>query len=670
MKFKLISKLKPAGDQPPAIAKIYQGLKNNQKFQTLLGVTGSGKTFTMANLIEKWQKPTLIISHNKTLAAQLYSEFKQFFPQNAVHYFVSYYDYYQPEAYLPNTDTYIEKETDINQEIDRLRHAATQSLMTRKDVIIVASVSCIYGLGSPALYNKVKIQLTTDQKIGLKTLLEKLVAIQYLRSDYDLKRGSFRVRGDAVEIFPAYSENTIRLEFFGDQIEKISQIDGLTGKIINQFKQIEIYPATHYIANEKLQAEALAQIRQELTRQTQNLKRNNKLLEAQRLKQRTNFDLEMIEETGYCNGIENYSRYFDQRRPGEPPFCLLDFYPTPLSRSKPKDFLLFIDESHMTVPQLRAMATQDRERKKTLIDYGFRLPSALDNRPLNFSEFENKINQAIFVSATPADWELTKSAQVVEQIIRPTGLVDPEVEVRPAAGQITDLVGEIKKRTAKKQRVLVTTLTKRLAEELTDFLKEKNLKTAYLHHEIDTLDRPEILRDLRLGKYDVLVGINLLREGLDLPEVSLVAILDADKEGFLRSDWSLIQVAGRAARHLEGKVIMYADKITQSMQKAILETRRRRQIQLAYNQRHHITPSSIQKKISRQTDFESEKAKQIDLAQIPADEIKRLIAEIENQMQLAAKNLQFEKAAELRDQIIELKKAGSRGRIRIKELFN
>ncbi len=662
MKFKLVSKFKPTGDQPEALKKLTQGIKGNKKFQTLLGVTGSGKTFTLANIIKKVQKPVLIISHNKTLAAQLYSEFKGFFPKNAVHYFVSYYDYYQPEAYLPHTDTYIEKETNINEEIDRLRHAATQSLSSRKDVIIVASVSCIFGLGPPDLYEKVKITLKVGQTKNLKSILKQLVSIQYKRSDYDLRRGAFRVRGDVLEIFPAYGENTIRIEFFGDEIEKISEISALTGEIIQKPKKIQIYPATHYVTDKNIQDLALNEIKKDLTKQTKTLKKQNKSLEAQRLTQRTNFDLEMISQTGYCTGIENYSRYFDRRKPGKPPYTLIDFYP--------EDFLIIIDESHMTLPQLRAMYNQDKARKETLIDYGFRLPSALDNRPLNFKEFEKKINQAIFVSATPSDYELQKSGSPVEQIIRPTGLIDPVIEIRKTKGQIQDLILEIEKRTRAKQRVLITTLTKRLAEELTDFLADKGIKVAYLHHEIDTLERPQILRDLRLGVYDVIVGVNLLREGLDLPEVSLVAILDADKEGFLRSNWSLIQVMGRAARHINGKVIMYADKMTRSMKLAIRETARRRKLQIKYNREHKIVPRTIKKAIAEE-EFapKADQEKVLNLAKIPKDELRRLISELENQMQLAAKNLQFEKAAELRDQIIELKKAKYKGKVKIKELF-
>jgi len=659
MKFKLVSKFKPTGDQPQAIKKLTQGIKRKQKFQTLLGVTGSGKTFTMASIIEKVQKPILVISHNKTLAAQLYFEFKNFFPKNAVHYFVSYYDYYQPEAYLPASDTYIEKETDINKEIERLRHAATQSLMTRKDIIIVASVSCIFGLGSPDLYNKVKIFLKKGETRRIKSILAQLVSIQFKRSDFDLERGNFRLRGDILDIFPLYGENILRIEFFGDIIEKISEINSLTGEIINELREIEIFPATHYITDAEIQNLAIQEIKEDLKLRLRKLKKENKLLEAQRLTQKTNFDLEMIQETGYCNGIENYSKYFDRRHSGQPPYTLIDFFF--------KDVLIIIDESHMTIPQLRAMYNQDLARKKTLIDYGFRLPTALDNRPLNFKEFLARVNQIIFTSATPSSFEFKKSSQVAEQIIRPTGLVDPEIKIKKTKGQIQDLISEIKKRIAQKQRVLVTVLTKRLAEELADYLTDAGIKTAFLHHEIDTLERPQILRDLRIGKYDVLVGINLLREGLDLPEVSLVAILDADKEGFLRSSWSLIQVMGRAARHKQGKAIMYADSITRSMKEAIKETKRRRKIQIRYNTQHNLVPRSISKEIDKE--LWPKKETRIDLAKIPQDELKRLISELEGEMELAAKNLEFEKAAILRDEIIELKKTKHRGRIKIKELF-
>ncbi|HLC38992.1 MAG TPA: excinuclease ABC subunit UvrB [Patescibacteria group bacterium] len=659
MNFKLVSTFNPTGDQPTAIEKLNSGLKKNYKFQTLLGVTGSGKTFAMANLIAKYQKPTLIISHNKTLAAQLTSEFRQFFPENSVNYFVSYYDYYQPEAYLPRTDTYIEKETNINDEIDRLRHAATQALATRKDVIIVASVSCIFGLGSPVLYDQTKISLAKNQNQTMTELFKKLVAIQYRRNDFEMVRGSFRPRGDVLEILPAYGEEVIRLEFFGNRLEKILTLSPISGEVISTLNNIDLFPATHYITDESVTKLATAQIRQDLKKQVSLLKNQDKILEAHRLESRTNFDLEMIQETGFCSGIENYSRYFDRRQAGKPPFTLLDFFP--------KDFLLIIDESHMTVPQIRGMYNQDKARKQTLVDFGFRLPSAMDNRPLNFEEFEKRLGTTIFTTATPGPFELEKSNQVVEQIIRPTGLIDPEIEIRPTQGQISDLIVEVKKRIASKQRVLITTLTKRLAEELTEFLVEKGIKTAYLHHEIDTLERPQILRDLRLGVYDVLVGINLLREGLDLPEVSLVAILDAGKEGFLRSRWSLIQVMGRAARHQMGQVIMYADKTTKSMREAIAETGRRRKIQLAHNLRHGIKPQSIQKEIGEE--FIAPKEEVINLDKIPKDELKRLIVNLQNQMELASKNLQFEKAAEIRDEIIELKKAAQGSKVRIKKLF-
>src|SRR3990172_5852938 len=659
MNFKLVSTFNPTGDQPTAIEKLNSGLKKNYKFQTLLGVTGSGKTFAMANLIAKYQKPTLIISHNKTLAAQLTSEFRQFFPENSVNYFVSYYDYYQPEAYLPRTDTYIEKETNINDEIDRLRHAATQALATRKDVIIVASVSCIFGLGSPVLYDQTKISLAKNQNQTMTELFEKLVAIQYRRNDFEMVRGSFRPRGDVLEILPAYGEEVIRLEFFGNRLEKILTLSPISGEVISTLNNIDLFPATHYITDESVTKLATAQIRQDLKKQVSLLKNQDKILEAHRLESRTNFDLEMIQETGFCSGLENYSRYFDRRKAVKPPFTLLDFFP--------KDFLLIIDESHMTVPQIRGMYNQDKARKQTLVDFGFRLPSAMDNRPLNFEEFEKRLGTTIFTTATPGPFELEKSNQVVEQIIRPTGLIDPEIEIRPTQGQISDLIVEVKKRIASKQRVLITTLTKRLAEELTEFLVEKGIKTAYLHHEIDTLERPQILRDLRLGVYDVLVGINLLREGLDLPEVSLVAILDAGKEGFLRSRWSLIQVMGRAARHQMGQVIMYADKTTKSMREAIAETGRRRKIQLAHNLRHGIKPQSIQKEIGEE--FIAPKEEVINLDKIPKDELKRLIVNLQNQMELASKNLQFEKAAEIRDEIIELKKAAQGSKVRIKKLF-
>ncbi len=652
MKFKLQAKFKPTGDQPQAIAKLVKGVKQNLRYQTLLGVTGSGKTFTMANVIAKLQRPTLIISHNKTLAAQLASEFQDFFPHNAVHYFVSYYDYYQPEAYLPTTDTYIAKETQLNEEIDRLRHAATTALMMRRDVIIVASVSCIYGLGNPSDYQETKLTLKTGNRYSRKELLTKLNEMRYSRNDLENKRNTYSVKGEIIEIYPSFALNKFwRLTFWGNKLEKIEEVDWLSRRVINSFSQIEIYPATHYLAPTHKIDSIIKQIKRELGERLKELKKQDKLLEAQRLKQRVNYDLEMIKATGYCNGIENYSRYFDGRQAGDPPYTLIDYFP--------QDFLMFIDESHMTIPQIRAMYAGDRSRKETLVEFGFRLPSALDNRPLTFAEFEQRINQVIFVSATPAEYEKEKSEQTVEQLIRPTGLLDPEVEVRPTAGQIDNLIAEINKRVKKNQRVLVTTLTKKLAEDLTDYLKELNIKAAYLHSEIDTLDRLDILTALRQGKYDVVIGINLLREGLDLPEVSLVAILDADQEGFLRSATTLIQTIGRAARHAEGKVIMYADKVTEAMRQAIDETNRRRQIQLAYNQKHNITPRSIQKEIKQQALAgltPKEKKDKINLKQIPPDKLPLLIDELNKQMQLAAQNLEFEKAAQLRDQINELKK--------------
>ncbi len=587
-KFKLQSKFRPTGDQPKAIKQLSQELiTNNQQVITLLGVTGSGKTFTLANIIEKIQKPTLVISHNKTLAAQLAEEFKNFFPRNAVRYFVSYYDYYQPESYIPQTDTYIEKEATINEEIDRLRNATTQALLSRPDVIVVASVSCIYGLGSPQTYKEIALRFQKGKIIPRKELLKKLIDMQYKHSKQEIIRNNFRIQGDILEIYPSYGQLIIRIEFFDEEIEKISEIDPITGEILNGLNNYYLFPATHFVLPNSDISKILDQIRADLVKRIQILKKENKLLEAQRLEQRTNYDLEMIAETGYCNGIENYSSYFDERTAGKPPYTLLDYFP--------KDYLMIIDESHMTIPQIRSMYEGDRSRKQTLVDFGFRLPSALDNRPLKFPEFEKRINKVIFSSATPGPYELKKSKRIVEQIVRPTGLLDPEIEVRPTKNQIDNLISEIKKRCAKKQRTLVTTLTKNIAEELTLYLQEIGIKVAYLHHEINTLKRVQILQDLRTGVYDVLVGINLLREGLDLPEVSLVAILDADKEGFLRSSWSLIQVMGRAARHIEGKAIMYADQLTQSMQKAISETKRRRKIQKDYNQKHNIAPRSIKK---------------------------------------------------------------------------
>ncbi|MFC1651624.1 excinuclease ABC subunit UvrB [Patescibacteria group bacterium] len=661
MKFKLHSKYKPTGNQPEAIKELTEGLKSDYNYQTLLGVTGSGKTFTIANVIEKEQKPTLIIAHNKTLAAQLYSEFKEFFPDNTVHYFVSYYDYYQPEAYVPRTDTYIEKDASINEEIDRLRNAATHALLTCKDVIVIASVSCIYGLGKPQAYEELKINLKKKENYLMEKVLKDLNAIQYERNDLDFHRGTYRVRGDILEIFPSYGELVIRISFFGEKIESIQEVDYLTGEIKHELDEINIYPAKHFVIEDKQINKALKEIEKDLKNQVNSFKRQDKLLEAQRLNQRTKFDLEMIRETGYCTGIENYSRYFDDRSIGEPPSTLLDYFP--------KDFLLIIDESHMTVPQIGGMYEGDRARKQTLIDYGFRLPSALDNRPLTFKEFRKKINQTIFTTATPRPFEFSNSEQIVEQIVRPTGLIDPEVVVKPTKNQIPDLITEIQKRVKNKQRVLVTTLTKRLAEELTDYLSEEKIKVQYLHSDVDTLKRVEILHDLRSGKYDVIVGINLLREGLDLPEVSLVAILNADSAGFLRSREALIQTTGRAARHLEGKVIMYADKVSAAMKEAISETDRRRKIQIKYNKKHGITPRSIEKEIKDEElyerkvegldrDYKNRLDKFEGQSDVPKDEIKRLIKELEEKMDLAAKNLEFEKAAELRDEVDELKRKG------------
>lgn len=653
-KFQLRSKFNPTGDQPEAINKIVQGLERGVRDQTLLGVTGSGKTFTMVNVIAKVQRPTLVISHNKTLAAQLASEFKDFFPKNAVHYFVSYYDYYQPEAYLPTTDTYIEKETDVNEEIDRLRHASTQALLSRKDVIIVASVSCIYGLGAPEEYQKEGISIKVNEDIKRKNFLNELVKIQYQRNDQDLRRGTFRVKGDVIDIYPIYSEhNAYQIQFFGDQIEKIAEIDSLTGEVVQSHKAAMIYPATHYLVPLERQEAAFKTIREDLKKQVALFKKQKKLLEAQRLEQRTNYDLEMIKETGYCSGIENYSRYFDGRKSGQPPYTLIDYFP--------KDFLMFIDESHMTIPQVKGMFEGDRARKEMLVQYGFRLPAAFDNRPLRFDEFNQRINQVTYVSATPADYEKKKSKQIVEQILRPTGLLDPPVEVKPTKHQIDDLLDEIQKKVKKQQRVLVTVLTKRMAEELSEYLKELNIAVHYLHSEIDTFKRLEILRDLRIGTYDVVVGINLLREGLDLPEVSLIAILDADKEGYLRSETALMQTMGRAARHQEGHIIMYADKITGSMKRAIKETERRRKSQEAYNKKHSITPQSIKKAIKAErlagAKLAAEELPHFDAKGVPKEEISHLIEDLKNQMELAAKNLEFEKAAVLRDQIKELRKA-------------
>ena len=648
-KFRIKSDYKPTGDQPQAINALTGGLESGLKEQTLLGVTGSGKTFTMANVIQNIQKPTLVLCHNKTLAAQLYSEFSQFFPENAVHYFVSYFDYYQPEAYIARSDTYIEKDSQINEEIDRLRHAATASLLSRRDVIIVASVSCIYGIGSVEDYDQMAIRINTGELRKRDKLLRQLTDIQYQRNDVDFHRSTFRVRGDVVDIFPAGEELAYRIEFFGDEVEKITQIDPLTGEILKSLEKLSVYPGSHYVTpNEKLKV-ALGEIRVELEQRLAYFRANDMLLEAQRLEQRTNFDLEMLEETGFVKGIENYSRYLTNREPGEQPATLLDYFPD--------DYLMMIDESHMTIPQVRGMYNGDRSRKDVLVEHGFRLPSALDNRPLNFQEFERHVNQVIYVSATPAEYELSRSPEPVQQIIRPTGLLDPPIEVRPVNGQIDDLIAEIRDVTAKGQRVLVTTLTKRMSEDLTEYLEELNIKVTYLHSEVDTLDRTDILRDLRLGVYDVVVGINLLREGLDLPEVSLVAILDADKEGFLRSEQALIQTVGRAARHQEGRVIMYADVVTKSMQRTIDETNRRRGVQEAYNKKHGITPAGIAKTIAKgiRPDMPDSAKPKLDLKKIPKEEYGHMIRDLTRQMELASANLEFEKAAELRDLIAEIK---------------
>lgn len=647
-KFKLVSGYKPTGDQPAAISKLSEGLKKSEKNQVLLGVTGSGKTFTMANVIQNWQKPTLVLSHNKTLAAQLYNEFRQFFPDNAVHYFVSYFDYYQPEAYMPRTDTYIEKDSDINEEIERLRHAATNALLARRDVIIVASVSCIYGIGSVEDYAAMTVRLKKGERRLRDKLLRQLTDIQYQRNDMAFERGNFRVRGDVVDVFPAGEEVAYRLEFFGDEVERMTQINPLTGEIEKELGDLSIYPGSHYVTPEIKLKGALGQIRQEADERITWFKTQNKLLEAQRLEQRVKFDLEMLEQTGFVKGIENYSRYLTNRVPGEQPATLLDYFPD--------DYLLFVDESHMSIPQVRGMYHGDRARKEVLVEHGFRLPSALDNRPLTFSEFEHHLNETIYVSATPAEYELLRSPKPVQQIIRPTGLLDPQIDVRPIEGQIDDLIGEIKSTVDKGQRVLITTLTKRMAEDLAEYLQELKIKVTYLHSEINTLERTDVLRDLRLGVYDVLVGINLLREGLDLPEVRLVAILDADKEGFLRSEQALIQTVGRAARHEEGRVIMYADRVTGSMQRTIDETNRRRKVQEAYNQAHGITPRGIKREVTEMLPRQAKEEKpKLDLKKIPKEEYSFLIRDLTSQMNLAAANLEFEKAAELRDLIEEVK---------------
>lgn len=652
--FELVSEYAPTGDQPQAIEQLVKGFQEGNQCQTLLGVTGSGKTFTMANVIQQLNKPTLIIAHNKTLAAQLYGEFKEFFPNNAVEYFVSYYDYYQPEAYVPSSDTYIAKDSAINDEIDKLRHSATAALSERRDVIIVASVSCIYGLGSPIDYQEMVISLRPGMIKDRDEVIAKLIEIQYDRNDMDFKRGTFRVRGDVLEIFPAISEDyAIRAEFFGDEIERITEIDLLTGEIKSELSHVAIFPASHYVVSKESIDRATKAIEEELEEQVRYFKSEDKLLEAQRIAERTNFDIEMMRETGFCSGIENYSRHLTGLRPGEAPHTLIDYFPD--------DFIIMIDESHKTIPQIGGMYAGDRSRKKTLVDYGFRLPSALDNRPLNFEEFESKVNQMLFVSATPGEYEERNELLRAEQVIRPTGLLDPEVEVRPVEGQIDDLVGEVNKEIAKKNKVLITTLTKRMAEDLTDYMRELGIRVKYLHSDIDTLERTEIIRDMRMDVFDVLVGINLLREGLDIPEITLVAILDADKEGFLRSETSLIQTIGRAARNAEGHVIMYADTMTDSMKAAIEETKRRRQVQMEYNEKHGITPKTIHKSvrdlisISKKVSSEEMKLEK-DPESMSEKELQAAIKDINKKMKKAAAELNFEVAAELRDQLIEFKK--------------
>ena len=651
--FKLHSEYQPTGDQPQAIAELVEGFRQGNQFETLLGVTGSGKTFTMANVIQALNKPTLIIAHNKTLAAQLCSEFKAFFPDNEVAYFVSYYDYYQPEAYIASTDTYIEKDASINDEIDKLRHSATMSLFERRDVIIVASVSCIYGLGDPEDYSELVVSLRLGQEKSQEEILHKLVDIQYTRNDVSLERGTFRVHGDTIEVFPAAFDNSvIRIEMFGDEIDRLTEVDVLTGEVIAERKHVAIYPASHYVTTKDKMERALGTIRKELDERLRELKDGGHLLEAQRLEQRTRYDMEMMEEMGYCSGIENYSRHLAGRKAGQAPYTLLDYFPD--------DFLIMVDESHVTLPQLRAMYAGDRSRKQSLIEYGFRLPSALDNRPLTFDEFTERINQIIFVSATPGDYEMEVQTNLAQQIIRPTGLLDPEVEVRPIAGQMDDLLGEIRKRRDRHERVLVTTLTKKMAEDLTDYLKEMGVLVRYLHSDIATIERADIIRDLRAGVFDVLVGINLLREGLDMPEVSLVAILDADKEGFLRSDTALIQTMGRAARNVHGKVIMYADTITDSMARAIDETKRRRKVQDAYNKAHHIIPKSVKKdvvnliELTKVAEDQKEYSSSTDKP-LTREALHKVIQTVTLQMKQAAKNLEFEKAAELRDRLGQLR---------------
>ena len=649
--FRLQTQYQPTGDQPTATAQLIGGLEKGEREQTLLGVTGSGKTFTMANIIAARQTPTLVLAHNKTLAAQLYSEFKNFFPDNEVHYFVSYFDYYQPEAYIASSDTYIEKDSAINEEIDRLRHAATTALLTRRDVIIVASVSCIYGIGSPESYGDMSLTLKTGERRMQDKFIRHLTDIQYSRNDVDFTRGTFRVKGDVVDVFPAGSDVAYRVEFFGDEIDRMTRIDPLTGEILGEPSELKIFPSSHYVTPKEQLSHAIEGIKKEFDERVTWFEKHDKLLEAQRLAQRTKYDIEMLEETGFVKGIENYSRYLTNREPGEQPATLIDYFPD--------DWLLLVDESHQSLPQVRGMFNGDRARKEILVEYGFRLPSALDNRPLRFDEFERHINQAIYVSATPGEYELAHSPEPAQQIIRPTGLLDPKIEIRPSDSQVDDLIAEIRDRTAKKERVLVTTLTKRMAEDLSQHLSEIGIKTAYIHSEVDTLERGDILRDLRLGVYDVLVGINLLREGLDLPEVSLVAIIDADKEGFLRSESSLIQTIGRAARHENGTVIMYADHQTDSMKRAIAETNRRREIQENYNREHDITPRSVAKEIGEGLRAiipgKEDQTKKLNLKKIPRDEYPGLIKDLTAQMDLASANLEFEKAAELRDTIAEIK---------------
>ncbi|MBN2028143.1 MAG: excinuclease ABC subunit UvrB [Actinobacteria bacterium] len=653
--FRISTELSPRGDQPAAIAGLVEGLMRGDSYQTLLGVTGSGKTFTMAHVINSIRRPSLVIAPNKTLAAQLCNEFRELFPENAVEYFVSYYDYYQPEAYVPRSDIYIEKDTSINDDIDRLRHRATSALLSRSDAIIVASVSCIYGLGSPEEYLRHVLLLQRGKEYNLRDVLARLVDMQYERNQYDIARGHFRLKGDTLEIYPSYEEKVIRAEFFGDELDRISVIDPLSGEIASREEHVAVYPATHYLTSSEKMESALDSIRCELSQRLSELEGQGKLLEAQRLLQRTTYDLEMLEEMGYCSGIENYSRHLDGREPGEPPHTLLDFFP--------RDYIVFIDESHITIPQLNAMYEGDMSRKRTLVEYGFRLPSALDNRPLKFEEFLSRSGRMVCVSATPGSWELGLSTQVVEQIIRPTGLVDPELVIRPAEGQIDDLMGEIRRRAEHNERTLVTTLTKRMAENLTDYLLEMGLRVRYLHSEIDTLDRVEIIRDLRLGEFDVLVGINLLREGLDLPEVSLVAILDADKEGFLRNERSLIQTIGRASRNVNGQVIMYATQVTDSMQKAMDETERRRSLQIDHNRRNHINPQTVRKRVSDIMDMvllpdetAPYKVKRREREEMPAQEIEQLILGLEDEMRLASDDMRFEYAARLRDEVADLKK--------------